>query len=122
MVENEIRADISKANPTMSEADIAAEVARRASSFSNTDNGYAQKRDTYNESLNAASDPNNTGLYTRYEYSDNGKGDLSGNFVASKLKKTSKAAGGEAGRLESSDAYKKKQADFNATKKQNKGV
>ena len=117
MIKSEIKADVSKANPTMSEADIEAEVARRTSSFNNTDNGYAQKRDTYNESLNAASDPNNTGLYTRYEYSDNGKGDLSGNFVASKLKKTSKAAGGEAGRLESSDAYKKKQADFNATKK-----
>lgn len=117
MIKSEIKADVSKANPTMSEADIEAEVARRASSFSNTDNGYAQKRDTYNESLNAANDPNNTGLYTRYEYSDNGKGDLSGNFVASKLKKTSKAAGGEAGRLENSDAYKKKQADFNATKK-----
>lgn len=92
------------------------ELARYSSSFGKTDNGYAQKRDTYNESLNAASDPNNTGLYTRYEYSGD-EGNLGGSFYATKLKKTSKAAGGEAGRLESSDAYKKKQADFNATKK-----
>ena len=89
------------------------------------DNGYKQKRDTYNESLNGVNVPKNSdgsnkhNLYTRYETTGerDADGNLVGTFVASKLKKTSKAAGGEAGRLESSDAYKKKQADFNATKK-----
>ena len=78
------------------------------------DNGYRQKRDTYNESINGASDPSHHGLYTRYERdSATGKG----TFYASKLKKTSKAAGGEAARIENSDAYKRKQANYGASKK-----
>ena len=79
------------------------------------DNGYRQKRDTYNESINGAQPPadNPHSLYTRYE------ADASGHatFQVSKLKKTSKAAGGEAGRIKNSDAYKKQQADYGATKK-----
>lgn len=73
------------------------------------DAGYFQKKQTYNESIVDASDPNSTGLYTKYE----GTSGIS----ASKLKKTSKAAGGEAVREESAASYKRQQANYNATKK-----
>ena len=122
IVRSEVRAEVSGAHGDWSQDQIDAEVARRTSSFS-IDNGYAQKKDTYNESLNGVNVPKDGNgnpkhtLYTRYEANAADNGDLSSNFVASKLKKTSKAAGGEAGRLESSDAYKKQQADYGATKK-----
>ena len=82
------------------------------------DNGYTQKRDTYNESLNGATDPNGTGLYKRYEATKDSTGAVTGtSFKASKLKKTSKAAGGEALRGKSSDSYKRQLADYGAAKK-----
>ncbi len=96
-----------QANPGWTAADL------KAAGFKEADNGYSQKRDTYNESLNGASDPNGTGLYKEYKMDQNGHV----THTASKLKKTSKAAGGEALRQESSDKYKKQQADYGASKK-----
>ena len=74
------------------------------------DAGYAQKKATYNESIKGASDPNHTGLYTEYTGAPGG-------LPATKLKKTSKAAGGEAARAENAQSYKTRQANYGATKK-----
>ena len=116
IIRGEVRSQVAAAHADWTDAQIAEETARRTSAFS-ADNGYSQKRDTYNESLNGVEDRNKHGLYTRYGATEADNGDLSSSFYATKLKKTSKAAGGEAGRLESSDAYKKQQADYGATKK-----
>ena len=86
------------------------------------DNGFLQKKATYNESLKDATltqAEKDGPLYHEYT-SQPYKKDKDGNdvtFTASVLKKTSKAAGGEATRRESSESYKKQQADYNATKK-----
>lgn len=71
------------------------------------DSGFIQKQATYNESIRGASDPNSTGLYVEY----------GGSHTASKLKKTSKAAGGEAVRGEANPGYKRRQANYGASKK-----
>lgn len=73
------------------------------------DAGFTQKRATYNEAIKGASDPNGSGLYVEYDGT---------NQTASKLKKTSKAAGGEAARAEIEPGYKRQQANYGASKKQ----
>ena len=78
------------------------------------DNGYRQKRDTYNESLLGVNDPYNTGLYQEYR-PDTATGTVS--HSASRLKKTSKAAGGEAARGEADPRYKEQKANFGANNK-----
>ena len=77
------------------------------------DTGYMQKRDTYNESIKDAEDLNKTGLYVAYD--PNVTGD--NKHTTSRLKKTSKAAGGEAVRSKADPTYKRQTADFGATKK-----
>lgn len=78
------------------------------------DAGYTQKRETYNEAIRGAKDPlaeaGKPPMYVRYE--EDGSG-----ISVSKLKKASKAAGGEAVRAESDAKYKRQQANYNATKK-----
>lgn len=115
MVRTEVRGAVASAHSDWSQAQIDAEVDRRTSSFGRTDNGYRQKRDTYNESIKGAEPPkdNPHSLYTEYKVGESGNI----TFQASKLKKTSKAAGGEAGRIKNSDSYKRQQADYGATKK-----
>ena len=121
MAKDAIRAayetEIRGANPTYTDEQVAEEVKRRTTTFGE-DAGYKQKKDTYNESIYLSSDPNNTKLYKEYKASEDPNGNITGvTFYASKLKKTSKAAGGEAARLENSDSYKRQKADYNATDK-----
>jgi len=80
------------------------------------DAGYSQKVASYNESLLGINeDPNHPAntLYSPYDESDNGPN----KHTASKLKKTSKAAGGEAGRLERNPEYKRAEANAGANSK-----
>ena len=111
-VEVEVRNEVQTVNPTWSAAELDAEVQRRTTA-SNIDSGYAQKRDTYNESIKGADDPNNIKLYNAYSY-DEASGKMS--YTSTMVNKASKAAGGEAVRRESNAAYKKQQADFGAIK------
>ena len=72
------------------------------------DVGYIQKRDTYNEAVKGAEgNLSNT-------YSATGGPNTVG---VSTLKKRMKAAGGKATRMESDANYKRRQADYGATKK-----
>ena len=73
------------------------------------DSGFIQKQATYNESIKGADDPNGSGLYVEYQ--------AGGSHTASRLKKTSKAAGGEAVRGEVNPGYKRRQANYGASKK-----
>ena len=81
------------------------------------DNGYVQKRDTYNESILGVVDYNGSGKYKEY-HPDAVSGIIG--HSASDLKKTSKVAAGEALREESAPEYKKQQANFGATDKNSK--
>ena len=76
-----------------------------------TDSGFVQKRNTYNEAIKFADDPNGSGLYVEYQ--------AGGPHTASRLKKTSKAAGGEATSRESAESYKRRQANYGASKRNN---
>ena len=79
------------------------------------DFGYAQKRDTYNESIKDADDPNKMGLYKSYEYVPGNvpENDKMSN-TTTRVNKASKAAGGEASRREANPIYKKQEKDFGA--------
>ena len=80
------------------------------------DPGFVQKVASYNESLLGINEDSNhkvNDLYTAY-----GERDSRGNVLtASRLKKTSKAAGGEAGRLERDPEYKRAEANAGANNK-----
>ena len=80
-----------------------------AEEYGASDNGFVQKQASYNESVKGASDPNGTGLYVEYQ--------AGGDHTASRLKKTSKAAEGEALRGELDPGYKRRSADYGASKK-----
>lgn len=77
------------------------------------DNGFMQKRDSYNEAIFGINDgqkePN--AFYSRYD-----ENDLSGSkHTLSKLRKTPKFAGGDAARLERTPSYTRNKADYGAT-------
>jgi hypothetical protein len=112
-LELEVRTDLRTQNPTWSQAQIDAETIRRTVA-SNIDSGYAQKRDTYNEDIKGADDPNNVKLYNEYTF-DEANGAMTN--TSTMVNKASKAAGGEAVRRESNAIYKKQKADFGAIKK-----
>ena len=113
---DEYRVQIRNDNPTYTDAQVE-EALKRFAAFGE-DAGYKQKKDTYNESIYLSNDPNGTKLYKEYKAAEDENGNITGvTFYASKLKKTSKAAGGEASRLENSDSYKRQKADYNATDK-----
>lgn len=80
--------------------------------FKQADVGYSQKKKTYNESVKGADFAEGKELSEKYDTTGN-----PGTVNVADLKKRFRKAGGMATRRESAAAYKKQQADFNATKK-----
>lgn len=76
------------------------------------DAGFTQKQATYNESIKGARDARGHGLYQEYQ--------IGGSHTASRLKKTSKAAAGEAARGEADPSYKRQKANYGSSSAQKK--
>ena len=119
MVKKEVETIVRKENPSMTDVEVTAEVDRRCSSFKETDIGYSQKKDTYNESVKGADFEEAPELVQEYstttQYDENGA--VRKTVDVSNLKKRFKKAGGMAVRHESDASYKKQKTDFAATKK-----